>query len=115
MKKIICTLLLSIPLFSHAACYGTGAFRSCTDDSGNSYTVQRYGNTTQVQGYNANTGSTWNQSSSTYGNTTQTYGTAVNGQNWNSTTIVSPGMVNQSGTDSNGRSFNKTCTSAGCY
>jgi hypothetical protein len=114
-KAIISITFLLASLVANASCIGSDAYKTCTDSSGNSYNVQRYGNTTNVQGTNAENGSSWNQTSSTYGNTTQTNGTAANGQSWNSTTISSPGMTQQFGTDSQGNSFSKTCTQFGCY
>ena len=114
MKK---ALLIAISAFAavtaNANCYGTGAFRTCTDVSGNSYNVQRYGNTTNMQGYNAQTGSTWTQNSQTYGNTTHIQGNS-NGNSWNQTIQTLPGMTIQSGTDSRGNFFNRTCTAFGC-
>lgn len=107
------TLLLAIPLTSGATCVGSGALQSCYDNSGNSYTVQRMGNMTTVQGYNAHTGNSWDQTSNTYGNMTQTYGTAADGNSWNSTTLRSPGMSQTSGTNSQGEPFSYTCTSFG--
>ena len=107
-------LLLAIPLTSGATCIGTGSLQSCYDDSGNSYTVQRMGNMTTVQGYNANTGNSWDQTSNTYGNMTQTYGTAADGNSWDSTTLNSPGMSQTFGTNSQGEPFSYTCTSLGC-
>jgi hypothetical protein len=115
MNKLPALLgLLALSVSAHATCFGSGSFQTCTDDSGNTYNVQRYGNTTSVQGTNAQTGSTWSQQSHTYGNTTQTYGNS-NGRSWNETTTTSPGVTNSSGTDSHGRPFNKTCTQYGCY
>jgi hypothetical protein len=67
-----------------------------------------------MNGYNANTGSTWNQTSQTYGNTTYEHGTAANGNSWNGTIQRNGGMTTYSGTDSNGNSFFKTCTAYGC-
>ena len=114
LATLATALLLAIPLTSGATCIGTGTLQNCYDNSGNSYTVQRMGNMTTVQGYNANTGNSWNQTSNTYGNMTQTYGTASNGNSWNETTLRSPGMTRQYGTDSRGRSFSRTCTTFGC-
>ena len=114
MKK---ALLIAISVFAavtaNATCYGTGAFSTCNDSSGNSYNVQRYGNTTNMQGSNAQTGSTWTQNSQTYGNTTYIQGNS-NGNSWNQTIQTLPGMTIQSGTDSRGNSFNRTCTAFGC-
>lgn len=99
--------------FASATCVGSGAFTTCTDTSGNSYNVQRYGNTTNMQGYNAGTGSNWTQNSQTYGNITQIQGN-TNGNSWNQTIQTMPGMTIQSGTDSRGNSFNRICTAYGC-
>jgi hypothetical protein len=69
---------------SAATCFGSGAFQTCNDNSGNSYTVQRYGNQTNMSGFNAQTGSTWSQHSMTLGNTTYHNG-ITNGNSWNMT------------------------------
>ena len=118
MKKILALLgLLALVLtssLSQAACYGSGSTYTCTDTSGNNYNVQKYGNTTQIQGSNAATGSTWSQSSQTFGNTTQIQGNS-NGRAWNETIQSSPGMTTYSGTNTNGQFYQKTCTAAGCY
>lgn len=115
MKKLILpAIIFTTAMAANAACYGSGAYRTCSDESGNTYNVQRYGNTTNVKGYNAQDGNHWNQSSQTFGNTTITNGTAANGSHWNSTTISSPGITQQFGTDSHGKSFSKTCTQYGC-
>lgn len=105
-------VLLSVGA-AQATCYGTGAYRTCSDASGNSYNIQQYGNTTNMQGYNAQTGSNWTQNSQTYGNTTNIQGN-TNGNSWNQTITTMPGMTIQSGTDSRGNSFSRTCTAYGC-
>ncbi|WP_353433134.1 hypothetical protein [Polynucleobacter sp. MWH-UH23A] len=94
--------LSSAAAFANANCYGTANSYNCYDSqSGNSYNVQKYGNTTQMQGYNANTGNSWSQNSNTYGNQTYTQGTASNGNSWNQTTT--PNAVY--GTDSRGNYY----------
>lgn len=113
------TLLLSISLAftasaSYANCFGSDAFKTCTDNSGNSYTVQKFGDTTTVQGRNSQ-GDTWSQRSQTLGNTTYHNGTAANGNNWNGTTSTYGGTTVNQGTDSNGQSYRKTCNQYGCY
>lgn len=111
------TLIILASAFSmsaQAACYGTGSYQTCTDNSGNSYNVSRYGNQTQVNGYNAGTGSSWSQNSTTVGNTTFHNGTAANGNSWNGTTQSYGGITTHSGTDSRGNYYNKTCTAYGC-
>lgn len=99
----------------NAACYGSGSYQDCYDDNGNSYTVNRYGNSTELNGYNAQTGSTWNQHSETIGNTTYHTGTASNGNSWNMTQEKIGNETFISGTDSEGNSFTKTCDKYGCY
>ena len=111
--KLVATLLFFAAEFANATCVGSGAFTTCTDASGNSYNVQRHGNTTNMQGYNAGTGSSWTQNSQTYGNTTYIQGNS-NGNSWNQTIQTMPGMTIQSGTDSRGNSFTRTCTAYGC-
>jgi len=117
-KKVKKFLLLAAILVSGpclAVCVGGAAYQTCNDASGNSYSVSRYGNTTQVNGYNGNTGSQWSQTSQTLGNSTYTNGTAANGASWNETqTNYGNGMRSINGTDSNGNSFSKMCTAYGC-
>lgn len=106
---------LFISTAASAACVGSGSLYTCNDMSGNQYNVQKYGNMTHVRGYNAQTGSDWNQTSNTYGNTTVTQGTAANGNSWNSTeTNLGGGTRIINGTDSNGQPFSTTCTQFGC-
>jgi hypothetical protein len=114
-KFFLIAAFAALPSLVSANCIGSGSFYTCNDASGNSYTVQRYGNTTSVQGYNSQTGSTWSQDSHSYGNTTQTYGRSATGDSWNSTTIRTPGMSNTFGMDAQGNSFSSTCTSSGCW
>jgi len=118
MKKIIASTALVCGLIvssiASAGCTGYGSFRTCSDDSGNRYNINSYGNTTTLNGYNSNTGSTWNQTSQTFGNTTYNRGTAANGNSWNSTETQIGNIRIIRGTDSNGNYFNKTCTKFGC-
>ncbi|AOY90528.1 hypothetical protein BKK79_00810 [Cupriavidus sp. USMAA2-4] len=116
MKKIIAATLLSLAASaSWASCFGGPTHKTCTDDAGNSYQVSRFGNSTTVQGYNAGTGSTWEQTSSRVGNSTYTQGTAANGQSWNSTTTAIGNQTTTYGTDSRGNYFQRTCGPYGCY
>ncbi len=97
-------ILLSASLSVKANCFGSANVYTCTDTaSGNTYNVQKFGNSTYMQGYNSNNGTSWNQNSHTYGNTTNIYGNASNGQNWNQT--ITP--YGSYGTDSRGNSFYK--------
>lgn len=112
-KAVLIVSLWACGFSSDAACYGSANYYSCNDASGNSYNVQKYGNTTNMQGYNASTGSNWSQNSQTYGNTTQIQGQA-NGRSWNETIQTMLGMTTYSGTNSQGQSYMKTCTAYGC-
>ena len=105
-RAISAVVFLAVSNFAHAQCYGTGTFKTCYDDSGNTYSVNKIGNTTYLNGSNASTGSNWSQTSTTIGNTTYTNGQAANGNSWNSTQINSGFGTTTFGTDSNGRTFN---------
>lgn len=116
MKKLSALILaLGLSSTAHAACFGSPGFQTCTDNSGNSYNVQRFGGSTYMQGNNSRTGSRWSQNSQTFGNTTNVQGRDSSGRSWNNTIQTSPGMVRQYGRDASGRSFNRTCTAAGCF
>lgn len=103
------------PCAASAACIGSDSLAYCSDDSGNTYNVRRLGNTTYVDGNNAQTGSTWSQSSQTLGNTTYHQGTAANGNYWNGTTTNLGGTTYHQGTDSRGNYYSKTCNQFGCF
>lgn len=105
-------LLALTPFEANATCVGTGAFQSCTDASGNSYSVQRYGNTTTMQGYNSNTGSNWSQNSQTVGNTTYHNG-QTNGNSWNMTQQNFGNVQTYNGVNAAGQPFSYTCTRPG--
>ena len=118
LKSIARSILLVLGISilgtaAQAACFGSSSFSNCYDDSRNSYTVQRFGNQTIMNGYNAGTGSTWSQNSATFGNTTYHSG-ITNGNSWNMTDQSFGGMRSIYGTDSRGNSFNYTCTQFGC-
>ncbi|MNF01934.1 hypothetical protein [Ensifer canadensis] len=88
MKTLIAALALSLiaaPAF--ALCIGSDTLQSCTDTSGNSYTINRMGNTTFMNGSNAETGSQWNQTSTTVGNSTFHNGTDKDGNSWSTSCI----------------------------
>ena len=114
MKSLLVAAALAAPMLAGASCFGTGNFQSCTDASGNSYSVQRYGNTTYTQGYNGSTGNSWNQTSSTYGNTTYHNGVAGNGNSWSGTSSTYGGTTTHQGIDSRGNFYNRTCNAYGC-
>lgn len=107
MKLIAAFVLTFIAFNASANCTGYGAYRTCYDaQSGNSYTVNRYGNTTRMNGYNSNTGSTWNSTTNRYGNSSNTQGYDSNGNSWNSNTYdYGNGNSTTYGTDSSGKSF----------
>lgn len=109
MFKYIAFIFLSTSaLYANAECFGTGNFKSCTDASGNHYTVNKFGNQTIVNGSNYNTGNTWSQTSTHLGDMTITNGRAADGDSWNSTSQRVGDMVIQNGIDSDGNSFNNT-------
>lgn len=115
MKMILATMLCVVATSGHAACFGSGSFTTCSDSSGNSYTVNRMGNQTYMNGSNARTGSTWSQQSMDLGNMTMTNGQASNGNSWNSTTMnLGGGMTSIYGQDSQGNSFSTLCGPYGC-
>jgi len=118
MNKLL--ILLISGLFvngANADCFGSESIYSCNDiQSGNTYQVNKFGNTTNMNGYNSRTGSAWSQNSSTYGNTTHQNGTSSNGKTWNQT-IQDNGAfgTTYSGIDSEGSYYSKTCNQFGCY
>lgn len=107
-------IVLTSATVAPAACFGSGAFRNCTDNQGNSYSVQRYGNTTIMNGSNARTGARWNQQSQTYGNNTYTTGRAADGNSWNMQQQRIGNNTYYSGRDSSGRRFSGSCNQFGC-
>lgn len=116
MLKFACVLALvaASALPAAAACVGSEAFSTCTDESGNTYSVSRFGNMTQVQGTGAN-GQSWNQTSQTLGNQTFTNGTAANGNAWNEQqTQLGGGNRFVSGTNAQGQPYTYNCTLQGC-
>ena len=118
IKSVFLVLAVSLSLTgqSFAQCIGSDYLSSCNDNNGNSYTVQRIGNSTYMNGSNARTGSNWSQQSQQIGNSTYTTGRASDGNTWNSTTTnYGNGHYSISGSDASGNSFNKYCTSMGCY
>lgn len=60
MKRLILAMaFVTAAGAAHASCFGSGSIKTCSDSSGNSYTVQQIGNTTYTNGFNSNTGSSW--------------------------------------------------------
>lgn len=114
MRALLIAAAIALPMAASAACFGTGAFQNCTDNQGNTYSVQRYGNTTQMQGHNIQNGTNWNQTSNTVGNMTFHNGSAANGNSWSGSSTSVGGSTFYQGTDSRGNSYNKTCNAFGC-
>ena len=87
MKRFaFAALLAATSINASANCVGTNSFQTCYDyQSGNQYDIQRFGNTTIMEGSNPRTGSRWTQESTTYGNTTYHDGTDSNGNRWSTT------------------------------
>lgn len=117
MRKTI--IAISLVLAAGAACaqcYGSDTNKQCFDaQSGNSYSVNKLGNSTYMSGSNPNTGSTWQQNSHRIGNTTNTYGTASDGSSWNQSVTTNGSSRTISGTDSRGNPYFKTCNQYGCF
>ncbi|MEF2549527.1 hypothetical protein VQ045_20580 [Aurantimonas sp. E1-2-R+4] len=115
MLKILTTgaiLLAAAP--ASAACFGSNTFSTCTDDSGNSYTTNRYGNMSTTNGTSAS-GNTWSQTTTDLGSTSITNGVAADGNSWNMTQQnLGGGYRSYNGTDSDGNSFSGTCGPYGC-
>lgn len=71
--------------FVHAECVGNDTIKTCTDlNTGDTYTVSQSGNVTESIGSNSQTGTSWNQSSLTFGNTTYSNGADTQGNTWES-------------------------------
>lgn len=115
ITAVIFALLAPAVSNAQAQCFGSDSFTTCTDQSGNTYNVQRFGNTTTMQGYNSRTGSSWNQQSQTFGGTTFHSGQAANGNSWNMQQNSYGGTTTYSGTDSSGQFINRTCGTFGCF
>ena len=115
MKRSIGVLAILATLTggANAMCVGSGGFQVCNDTSGNSYTVNRFGNNTYMQGHNAQTGSSWSQNSQTYGNTTYHQGLS-NGQSWNMQQNSFGNVQTFNGRDTRGNSFSRTCVNGFC-
>lgn len=109
-KALFVFLFMGFPLVSEAGCIGSESFQTCFDDSGNSYSVNRIGNSTYVDGYNSSTGSSWSQESHSYGTITQHSGVAADGGRWHSTQQqLGGGYQSFDGVDSQGQGFSYTC------
>lgn len=98
---------------ANADCIGSGNFKTCYDDSGNTYTVQKFGNSTYVNGHNPSTGSSWNQQSQRLGNSTYTTGQDADGNSWDSTATKMGDSTIINGSDSDGDSFSVICNEYG--
>ena len=90
---------------ANASCYGTDTFQNCDDNSGNSYTINRFGDTTMMTGGNAQTGSSGSQNSTTLGDTTFHNDRASNDNSWNS----ADQRLENSRHDRQGSSSNRIC------
>lgn len=108
--------LISVNTFAAPGnCLGSDSFYTCNDSSGNSYTVSKFGNTTNVQGNNYRTGSSWNQSTQNYGNSSYTTGRDKDGNTWRQNTNQIGDSTYYNGQDSNGNYYNGSCNPySGC-
>ena len=107
-------ILLATSTAAFAGCYGSGSFYTCNDASGNRYTVQKFGNQTNMRGYNYDTGSSRSQNSRQLGNTTYTRGFDADGNSWSMQQRRVGNSTYTSGFDSDGNYFSKTCGIYGC-
>ncbi|SDI28554.1 hypothetical protein SAMN04487867_10497 [Vreelandella titanicae] len=108
-------LTFSGSALAQSNCYGSDSYQTCRDtQTGNNYNIQRYGNTTNLQGNNPSTGSSWNQNSQSIGNTTYHRGNSASGNSWNGTSTQIGGTTIHRGIDSDGNMYNKTCNQFGC-
>ncbi len=107
MKATLITLTFLLTANqAFANCIGTDSFYTCYDTpSGNSYSVNKIGNSTYMNGSNAGTGSRWSQESHTFGSTTNIYGSASDGSAWNETITPYATYGNDSDGNSDGNSF----------
>jgi hypothetical protein len=98
-----------------AFCTGSETISTCTDSSGNDYTINRLGNMTYMNGYNAQTGSRWNETVNHFGSTT-TYEGMTNGQSWHMNQFdYGNGFRSYNATNAAGRPFSYTCAPySGC-
>jgi hypothetical protein len=104
------------PATVFAGCSGSLAFQNCVDESGNNYTVQRFGNMTPIDSESANANETANHIAQTNGSTTFVSGMAADGSTWNETiTDYGNGTRTISGMDGHGIVYNRYCTASGCH
>lgn len=107
IASIAATAALAAAPSAIAGCTGTGSFQTCYDaQSGNNYSVQRFGNTTTIQGFNSNTGSSWNQTSQQIGNTTLHNGMSSDGSPWSGSSQRIGNQTYHQGIDSSGEPYN---------
>ncbi|WP_322106634.1 hypothetical protein [Paraburkholderia sp. J41] len=98
-----------------ADCWGSAAFQSCRDASGNTYVVQRYGDASQVPVYTQDAESPSKQLYNTRGSTTFIDGAAADGSTWNETVKnYGNGSRTITGMDGDGLVYNMYCDSFGC-
>lgn len=111
MRALVATIaatasLLAATTPAMANCTGSSSFQTCYDaQSGNSYNVQRFGNTTSIQGFNSSTGSSWNQTSQQIGNTTYHNGMSSSGSPWSGTSQRIGNQIYHQGIDSSGEPY----------
>jgi len=102
LKSLIITLATTvIASQASAGCIGSSSFYSCYDNSGNSYSISKFGNSTYMTGTNSRTGSSWSQNTTRMGSYSFTNGVAANGNTWSSTRNGNYSF----GTNSRGGSF----------
>lgn len=120
MKKLILTtamLLSSVSIYAAENCFGSESMRTCTDyNTGNTYTVNKIGNNTQITGRNSRSGSNWSQNTQTIGNQSYTTGRDKDGNSWRHNTNQIGNTQYYNGNDSQGNHYNGNCNPyTGCY
>lgn len=120
MKRLVLTIyVVFLACATPAAfgrCSGNPAFQDCVDESGNNYSVQRFGNTAPIDSEDANAKETSNHIAHTIGSSTFISGVAADGSTWNETiTDYGNGSRTISGMNGQGLIYNRYCTAYGCH
>lgn len=115
MKKAFLILAItSISTLASANCIKTGTITSCYDSqSGNSYTTYDFGNSSITNGSNANTGTTWTQNTTRFGDSSYSSGYSSKGTTWSQNTTRFGDTSITNGNSSSGKSWNSTTFSNG--
>jgi len=109
------TLIMCLNVQAASNCFGSDTLYTCSDpQTGNTYNVTKFGNTTQVQANNSRTGSSWSQSTQNFGNQSYTTGRDKDGNTWRHNTNQIGNTQYYNGSDSQGNYYNGSCGTLGC-